>query len=281
MYTPSRCPGADAVAAHYDDLDRFYRRLWGDHIHHGLWRSGRESPALAVRRLSFLVAGRARLRPGCQVIDVGCGYGATARLLVRHYACQVLGLTLSRKQFDAAMAASPSGKPAYALIDWLDNRLPAASADAVVSIECLEHIADKARFFTEAWRVLRPGGRLVVCTWLAGERPTSWQVRHLLTPICSAGRLPGLGTLDEHAVLAQRAGFAVCEAVDLGDQVARTWGLMANRLVRGLVSDAAFRRTLLSQVGRDWIFGVTLARIWLAYRVRALRYGLFTCVKPA
>src|SRR3978361_1598672 len=51
--------------------------------------------------------------------------------------------------------------------DWLDNGLPDAAFDRAYAIESSEHMVDKARFFSEAWRVLKPGGRLVVCAWLS------------------------------------------------------------------------------------------------------------------
>ena len=34
----------EAVASHYDELDRFYRDIWGEHVHHGLWLRGEETP---------------------------------------------------------------------------------------------------------------------------------------------------------------------------------------------------------------------------------------------
>src|SRR5215213_3127174 len=71
----------DEVAAHYDDLDFFYRDVWGEHVHHGLWRSGKETREEAVRQLAELVAAEAQGAPGQSVCDIGCGYGATARLL--------------------------------------------------------------------------------------------------------------------------------------------------------------------------------------------------------
>jgi tocopherol O-methyltransferase len=47
--------GAD-VAGHYDELDPVYRALWGEHVHHGLWTTGNETPAEAVTALSDRVA---------------------------------------------------------------------------------------------------------------------------------------------------------------------------------------------------------------------------------
>src|SRR5258708_36268948 len=56
MIIPNGKVDSAAVAAHYDNLDRYYRELWGEHVHHGLWRTGRETPETAVRQLIDLVA---------------------------------------------------------------------------------------------------------------------------------------------------------------------------------------------------------------------------------
>ena len=91
--------------------------------------------------------------------------------------------------------------------DWLDNGLPDAAFDRAYAIESSEHMVDKARFFAEAQRVLKPGGRFVVCAWLEGEDATPWQVRHLLEPICREGRLPSMGSRADYEALAAAAGF--------------------------------------------------------------------------
>ena len=45
-------PPVETIARHYDTLDFFYRDLWGEHVHHGLWLTGRESPAEAAEQMS-------------------------------------------------------------------------------------------------------------------------------------------------------------------------------------------------------------------------------------
>ena len=94
MIRPTAQATTAAVARHYDELDPFYRELWGEHIHHGYWATGRESPGEAVRALVDLVAVRAGIRAGCDVCDVGCGYGGTARILASGYRANVVGYTL-------------------------------------------------------------------------------------------------------------------------------------------------------------------------------------------
>ncbi len=86
MIRPKQPQTTPAVAAHYDELDSFYREIWGQHVHHGYWATGRETPAEATVSLIELLAERLSLRPGLRVCDIGCGYGATARYLAATHA---------------------------------------------------------------------------------------------------------------------------------------------------------------------------------------------------
>jgi len=202
MIVPDAPQHVAAVADHYDELDAVYRELWGEHVHHGLWTTGREDPVAAVEALVDAVGDRLRLVPGEACVDIGCGYGATARRLAATRGVRVTGLTLSAEQ--ARYAADHPAEGVEVLVrDWLDNGLPDAWADAAWAIESSEHMLDKPGFFAEAHRVLSPGGRLVVCAWLADPDARDWQVRPLLEPICREGRLPSMGTREEYAAMAE------------------------------------------------------------------------------
>jgi len=83
------------VAAHYDDLDSFYREIWGEHVHHGFWHSDAETAEQATHHLITEVAVQAQVQPGDRICDVGCGYGGTARTLVREHGAEVTALTIS------------------------------------------------------------------------------------------------------------------------------------------------------------------------------------------
>ena len=109
-----------SVARHYDALDRFYREIWGEHVHHGLWTTGRESVEEATRALVDVVARWARARPGAVVADAGCGYGGTARILAGEHGCEVVGFTLSAAQ--AARVLQPGGR--LVVVDWFARERP-------------------------------------------------------------------------------------------------------------------------------------------------------------
>jgi tocopherol O-methyltransferase len=266
------------VAAHYDDLDRFYREIWGEHVHHGYWATGRESPAEAAEALVSLLAARLDLEAGQEVVDIGCGYGATARSLARRHGVRVRGLTVSAAQAAHAASRREPGVE-IGLRDWLDNGIAAASFDRAYAVESSEHMADKQRFFDEAYRTLRPGGRLVVCAWLAGSRPRAWEVRHLLEPICREGRLPGMGEEADYRRFAARAGFQVTDVEDLTPQVRRTWSICARRILAALPTRRGYLAFLLHRRQKNRVFLLTLPRLILAYRTGAMRYCLFICQK--
>jgi tocopherol O-methyltransferase len=264
-----------AVAAHYDDLDPFYREVWGEHVHHGLWLTGRESSEEAVAQLSRKVAERAAIGHASRVCDVGCGYGATARLLELEYGASVTGITVSRRQHEAAVARS-GATPVFILGDWLHNDLPGAAFDAVIAIESTEHMENKPRFFEEAARVLRPGGRLVVCGWLAANRLPAFSRRHLIERICLEGRMPGIGTEGDYRAWMAEAGFLLDHFEDVSRRVERTWAVCVRRFICKVARDPRYLRFLLRRGEPNRIFAVTLFRILIAYKTNAMRYGIFS-----
>lgn len=274
MIVPRTAQAPSAVADHYDELDPVYRHLWGEDLHHGYWQTGRETPAEAVAALSALVGRMLDVAPGDRLVDIGCGYGATARRFAALGAI-VTGFSLSERQI--AQARAHEGVT-LAVRDWLDNDLEDAAYDGAYAIESSEHMADKSGFFTEAARVLKPGGRLVVCAWLAGDPVPGWQVDHLLRPICEEGRLPSLGTAADYERLARDAGFAPTHFADISDKVSRTWPICLSRFLRAFATRADIRRIALR--GRNRAFALSLPRLILAYRTGALRYGVFRFEVP-
>lgn len=278
MIYPDTEQSAADVGGHYDELDETYRTIWGEHVHHGLWRSGRETPQEATEALVELVAAQLDLAPGQAVCDIGCGYGASAAHLAARYGVIATGFTLSEAQW--RIAAARPGALIFHRRDWLDNGLADAAFDRAYAIESSEHMVDKARFFSESWRVLKPGGRLVVCAWLAKADPSGFEIRHLLEPICREGRLPGMGSKQDYLALAAGAGFVLSGYEDISRAVRRTWSICARRAVRKLIADRAFRRFAFARSTKNRSFMLSVPRLMIALRTGAMRYGVFTWEKP-
>ena len=90
------------------------------------------------------VAERARLRPGCRVLEIGCGWGSFAMLAAREYGAKVDTITIAIEQFDyVTERVEEAGLSDSITVHFVDYRkLPPSfhhAFDAVVSIGVMEH----------------------------------------------------------------------------------------------------------------------------------------------
>lgn len=274
------------VADHYDELDRFYLDLWGEHLHHGLWLTGDESPEAAAGQLVDLVGSALRLHRGERVCDIGCGYGATARRISRDFDVRVTGITISPRQYEYACVkhqdasvGGPFHTPQFVLGDFLDADFPTGSFDAAVAIECASHMSDPQKFAERVAQLLAPGGRFAMIAWLASDQPDPRERKYLLEPICREGRLCHLLSAREYIRHLEVAGLEVVHFRDISPYVRRTWSVVLQRTMRRLVTRWSYIRFLFDSRHSNRIFLVTILRMWTAYRVGALRYGVFLCRK--
>lgn len=267
-----------SVAGHYNELDAFYREIWGLHVHHGYWRTGEEdSEEATVALLNFMMRDM-RIYPGKKICDIGCGYGETARFLADHYHVHVTGLSVSKEQLRYARTFHPHPSVELICRDWMQNGLPSNTYDLAISIESSEHMPDLKKFFEESYRVLVPGGTLKVCAWLSKINPTFLEVKHFLEPICTEGRLH-LGDENEYRILMESAGFRDIRFEEITENVKKTWSVCLERCAKKFLTDPKYISYLLKKGGENKKFLLSLLRIRLAYERRCMLYGIFTAQK--
>jgi SAM-dependent methyltransferase len=140
------------------------------------------------------------------VLDAGSSIGGTARLLAAEHGCRVTTIDLTAEYCDTARWLNGlvhlDDRIEVLEGDVTDLPLPDASVDVVVSQHVQMNVADKPRLYSEARRVLRPGGRLALWDATAGPRgplvfPVPWadvpERSHLITPDGLAATLRGAG----------------------------------------------------------------------------------------
>lgn len=266
------------IRKHYDRLSRFYRLLWGEHLHHGYWENG-ESIERAQIKLMERLAEEARIAQRAQVLDIGCGVGGSAFWLAEKYHCRVTGLTISpvqaRMATKKARAKGLSQRVRFEVTDANTWQPEPESADVVWIMESSEHFCDKRNFFSRCATALKRGGVLAVCAWLRGEPATSDTQEELVATIGEAMFSASLNTLSEYAAWMREANLNVETAVDITKNVAPTWEhchRMAQRLKLNWLAhlaDAPTRR-----------FVQSFPLMSKAYSNGAMAFGLFVARKP-
>ncbi len=124
------------------------------------------------REATHELASQLNLHSNCKVLDVGSGVGGASRYLASTYGCQVTGIDLSEEYCLAAQALADclglSPKVTYQQGSALDMPFEDNTFDVVWTQHAAMNIADKAKFYSEIKRVLRPNGYFALYDILVG-----------------------------------------------------------------------------------------------------------------
>lgn len=250
----SRTSARRNVHLHYDLGNDFYARwLDPDMLYTCAYFS---SPAVSLEQAQSakldLICRKLQLRPGDVVVEAGCGWGALALHMARHYGARVKAFNISHEQILYARARADreglSGR-----IDFIedDYRNVRGTFDAFVSVGMLEHVG--LRHFRSLANVLRSvvrrdGGRgLLHFIGRDAPRPLNAWIRRRIFP----GAYPPTLAEVTQRVLAP-AGMSVVDVENLRLHYARTLACWSERF-------AAARNDVRSQYGDEF------ARAWELY----------------
>lgn len=141
----------EPVQAYYDRSDFFN---WG------YWQNDTQTQKEACETLMEKLLDSIPVKEG-SILDVACGNGATTRYLTRFYRREnITGINISDKQLRRARRNAPGCR--FLLMDATDLHFKDNSFHAVICVEAAFHFNTRQRFLSEAHRVLRPGGYLIV-----------------------------------------------------------------------------------------------------------------------
>lgn len=125
-----------------------------DHIHGGGYANTIEHASLV------------RLEPGMAVLDIGCGIGGPARYFANAFGCRVTGIDLTEEFVNvAAMLTERCGlddRVDFKCANAVDLPFDHDSFDVVFCLNVTMNIGDRARFYSEIARVLKPGGQFAL-----------------------------------------------------------------------------------------------------------------------
>ena len=189
------------IIQYYKESENAYKDSWDLNnslaIHYGYWDTAVKSFPESLIRMNEVMMMAAGIKPTDTVLDAGCGVGGSSIFLASMLGCRVTGITLSERQAEQA-TNNAKQKEISDLVDfkamnYCATDFPDASFDVVWGCESICYADSKEQFIKEAYRLLKPGGRLVVADgfvsdfanndnpiirqWLDG-----WMVNYLESP---------------------------------------------------------------------------------------------------
>jgi len=235
-----------------DDADNFYYQVWGgEDIHIGLYAEEGESIAAASSRTVAAMAEQLKDKiVKSNVVDLGAGYGGSARWLAKTFGCRVSCVNLSEVQNgrnrEMNRAASLDG-----VIDVYDASfeqvpLPDATFDLAWSQDSILHGGDRSRALDEVDRILKPGGEFIFTDPMQADDCPSG----LLQPVLDRLHLDSLASIGFYRAQGQRLGWQEVKIANLTPQLVNHYTRVRQELasrrdtLSGAVSEAYIDRMI-------------------------------------
>ncbi|MFN3470304.1 MAG: class I SAM-dependent methyltransferase [Novosphingobium sp.] len=259
------------IAAHYDLGNDFYRQWLDETMSYSSasWQGIAADASLAEAQANKVdrLAARLDLRPGSEVLEIGCGWGYLARRLAQTAGARVTGISLSDEQLEWArreLAGSGLHGIDYRHQDYRDV---SGQFDAIASVEMVEAVGREywPSFFDCLARCLKPGGRAAL--QYITIRDDLFDAYAASADFIQAYVFPGGLLISEAAfrALAHERGLTWQDREDFGLDYARTLKLWREAL------DRAVSENRLPQ-GFDQRF-IDLWRYYLMYCEGGFRGG--------
>lgn len=276
------------AAKHYDDCYWDYLFAWCNKenlaLHYGYWDQDTTSHHQALLNKNQVLYHAAGIKQSDHVLDAGCGIGGSSIWMAKHHGNQTTAITISQKQAQYATGhAKRQGvaeKVNFEVSDFCATSFDDASFDVVWGLESVCHALNKGDFLKEAFRLLRPGGRIVVCDGFITRRDFSddeWQD----IVICLNGwAVPNLCSRDEFSQLLKDSGFQAVNYNDITEQTLPSADYMFKVATRLKPVQLISQWLGLRSKAQTANFKVGLAQHRL-FKDKLVEYGIFTATKPS
>ena len=214
------------IERYYDLSEVHYKLFWNlkesRSLHYGYWDATTKNFHQALLNINKVLSEKAKISDRDFVLDAGCGIGGSSLWLAKEKGCKVNGITLSEKQMSTATSlADKSGLKECVKFfqkDFTRTDFAANTFDVVWAIESVCHANDKSDFLKEAYRILKPGGRLILADFFKKENLTGKEAE-MIRDWAHGWAVPDFSTIEEFELKARAAGFKSIAIQDISKAI--------------------------------------------------------------
>ncbi len=232
----------------YYDLTEFHYRLhWNldesRSLHYGYWDNSTKNFHEALLNINKILASKAAIKENDHVLDAGCGIGGSSLWLAKNIGCKVTGIALNEKQLETGRRIAEEEKlnslVDFKRADFINTGFDNDSFDVIWAIESVCHTEDKSDFLREAYRLLKPGGRLIMCDYFKKSGLTKRDT-NIINRWINGWAIDDIPVIEDFKVMAGNAGFEKLLIEDATSAVMRSSKRMANAFYLGIVPSVIY-----------------------------------------
>lgn len=217
------------IADYYNQTLNHYQNWWrldqNLAVHYGIWDKSTGSFQESLINTNKVLMEMAAIVDGERILDAGCGVGGSAIYLAKNRDVTVVGITLSEKQLAFADKKCKElgfeNRVSFLIEDYTHTSFPDNSFDVIWAIESITSSHNKEETSKEVFRLLKPGGRLIIADYFktksGQEDPKKllekWRTLWSMAPFLS---------LMEYKSIFQQSGFKLAKERDVTKEITPT-----------------------------------------------------------
>jgi tocopherol O-methyltransferase len=217
------------IAYYYDTTRLHYNRWWKLRkvlsLHYGIWDEGVKSFSESLINTNKVMMDISGISEGDKVLDAGCGVGGAAFYLNRMKNAEVVGISLSEKQVQLASEYTVknrlSEKVKFRVMDFTRTTFSDETFNVIWACESVCQAIDKKAFLAESYRVLKKGGKLIICDYFLPEDnqndPHLW-----IRKWCDSWAISELVSLNTFKTAIIKAGFNDFKSFNYTDKILKS-----------------------------------------------------------
>lgn len=279
----------EEIVDYYDQTEIDYKLAWfkkdNPALHFGFYEKEKaESHYEALSHTNRVLSNKVNIKDGDKILDAGCGLGGSVFWLAKNYNVEVTGISLSSKQIQSCKERADSlslmGQTNFVTSDFTKTPFESNSFDVVWAIESICHAAKKFDFYKEAFRVLKPGGKIIIAEYIRDARPLTTEDEKLLkNKWLNNWAVDDIDTEQEHKNHMQQAGFQDSSLENVNDKIKVSLRNLHEKCIRSLPLELLLRLfRIRSKVQHDNLIGSI--NQYKAFKKNLWWYSLISAQKP-
>ncbi|NEO54655.1 MAG: methyltransferase domain-containing protein [Okeania sp. SIO3B5] len=202
-----------------DNMMNFHSFIYGENIHIGLYTNENESIAEANFKALEMITSLLNLSPSTVVLDLGSGYGGTARYLTQKIGCRVdcLNLSETQNELNRELNRKLGLESLIQVIDGSFEAIPTPSNiyDVVWSQDALLYSSDRVKVFQEVSRVLKKKGEFILTDVMQSDDCPVEVGKQILETV----DITSLASIKSYQKIAKDTGFEEIQITEMPEQL--------------------------------------------------------------
>ncbi len=221
----------DMVTSYYEVVTGLFYKKWGIYFHEAFFENPNQSKEVAMNKTNKLFLRDSKLGPNDNAVDLGCGIGTFTCYIASEIGCNMTGINLSKFQLQKAKKVARKKKlhnVKFQHLDIMDADKLHHKFDAAFSLAVNCHLPDKGKALRNIYKILKPGGRLIMSDYLQKNTLNPFEKEIFIEPFNHYWSYPYMESVEGYKKLLEKLGFKIIKALDVSKQVKKNFDIYYN-----------------------------------------------------